>query len=473
MGVITSEDIPCGREFGPYPVGPSILDPGVGIAWRTQHFVEEEHKIKINPDLEPETWLPLVQTAKDIRDQNLEALLREGRVYYRVIRHIPALEELLVWYGDEFAAAIGLKDIKDGHNVTIDGSSYCCPYCKTDIRMYHSFLAHVAFLCPRLHGEPSGDKRNKTDQDLQKLDQRDGMTAESRKRKRSGGDENQNTIKRRSPHEEGQKETSHCQMKNDVMDDDVEDVQVGHGSGKSAFKRVEKKNPDVDNIVKSESAGGSFRRKSPPGGTFDQDGHPIHVPKPVTMTVSHASSSYLYTNNPFMSFLRRPNIQSGQEGEQSENFYGKIAQLFPQKLFELGSVLPANKPVDLRTNVTPTVSSICVQPTYPQSTSLEQRGSILPKPNTNMIERLLNTNPLLNAANPFIAATPFNLTQNWCAKCNATFRMTSDLVYHMRTHHKKETDQEKKKRGDKLRCNVCNETFRERHHLTRHMTSHL
>ena len=29
---------------------------------------------------------------------------------------------------------------------------------------------------------------------------------------------------------------------------------------------------------------------------------------------------------------------------------------------------------------------------------------------------------------------------NTCAKCGVTFRMTSDLVYHMRTHHSKLTN---------------------------------
>ena len=74
---------------------------------------------------------------------------------------------------------------------------------------------------------------------------------------------------------------------------------------------------------------------------------------------------------------------------------------------------------------------------------------------------------------PSLAALSFPQT-NWCAKCNATFRMTSDLVYHMRSHHKPSTslDPVKKKREEKLRCNICGETFRERHHLTRHMTSH-
>lgn len=64
--------------------------------------------------------------------------------------------------------------------------------------------------------------------------------------------------------------------------------------------------------------------------------------------------------------------------------------------------------------------------------------------------------------------------QNVCAKCNISFRMTSDLVYHMRSHHKNEScvDMNRRKREDKLKCPVCQESFRERHHLTRHMTAH-
>ncbi|OXA43427.1 PR domain zinc finger protein 8 [Folsomia candida] len=63
--------------------------------------------------------------------------------------------------------------------------------------------------------------------------------------------------------------------------------------------------------------------------------------------------------------------------------------------------------------------------------------------------------------------------QNVCAKCNIGFRMTSDLVYHMRSHHKRDTfDPLKKQREEKLKCPVCHESFRERHHLTRHMTAH-
>uniref|UniRef100_A0A8C2UHB5 Zinc finger protein 488 n=1 Tax=Chinchilla lanigera TaxID=34839 RepID=A0A8C2UHB5_CHILA len=67
-------------------------------------------------------------------------------------------------------------------------------------------------------------------------------------------------------------------------------------------------------------------------------------------------------------------------------------------------------------------------------------------------------------------------TQNWCARCNRSFRLTSDLVFHMRSHHKKEPagsePHPKLRRQEALTCPICHEYFRERHHLSRHMTSH-
>ncbi|XP_043106087.1 zinc finger protein 488 isoform X2 [Puntigrus tetrazona] len=57
--------------------------------------------------------------------------------------------------------------------------------------------------------------------------------------------------------------------------------------------------------------------------------------------------------------------------------------------------------------------------------------------------------------------------QNRCARCSVSFHVTSDLVQHMRSHHKRALS------GDqRLKCPGCKETFRERHHLSRHMTSH-
>lgn len=102
----------------------------------------------------------------------------------------------------------------------------------------------------------------------------------------------------------------------------------------------------------------------------------------------------------------------------------------------------------------------------------------------------LSTPPPADAATKLGAAAPFlsqpsvsalmppslmsltQATQNVCAKCNISFRMTSDLVYHMRSQHKREADPYKKRRNERLKCSICNESFRERHHLTRHMSAH-
>jgi hypothetical protein len=77
---------------------------------------------------------------------------------------------------------------------------------------------------------------------------------------------------------------------------------------------------------------------------------------------------------------------------------------------------------------------------------------------------------------------------NWCAKCSIQFRLTSELVHHIRVHHATrrhyhhhhQTSTELPTRkivtnsssSMSLTCHICYETFRERHHLTRHMTSH-
>lgn len=108
----------------------------------------------------------------------------------------------------------------------------------------------------------------------------------------------------------------------------------------------------------------------------------------------------------------------------------------------------------------------------------------------------LSQHPILSSIymlSPSLTALSYQAS-NVCAYCQQAFRMTSDLVYHMRSHHKKSVrnddvdgkglngEDEAKMDGKKakrdqpshpvLKCNICLETFRERHHLTRHMTSH-
>ncbi|KAL1139084.1 hypothetical protein AAG570_009145 [Ranatra chinensis] len=123
-------------------------------------------------------------------------------------------------------------------------------------------------------------------------------------------------------------------------------------------------------------------------------------------------------------------------------------------------------------------SAACKGKIYPGEV-LPYGGLAVPYPFVTLLTAAANVTAAAAAAAALLPPSLAALTlpaQNVCAKCNVSFRMTSDLVYHMRSHHKNDTlsvDSARRRREqDKLRCPVCNESFRERHHLTRHMTAH-
>ncbi|XP_056385086.1 uncharacterized protein LOC130281658 [Hyla sarda] len=102
---------------------------------------------------------------------------------------------------------------------------------------------------------------------------------------------------------------------------------------------------------------------------------------------------------------------------------------------------------------------------FPNSLAILPLSEMLPKWETPPSPQVL----------PPTFTTLGSTAQIWCAKCKLSFRMTSDLVLHMRLRHKKEAGVEtngKRPRELQLSCPVCYAYFRERHHLSRHMTSH-
>ncbi|CAF0882955.1 unnamed protein product [Rotaria sordida] len=112
---------------------------------------------------------------------------------------------------------------------------------------------------------------------------------------------------------------------------------------------------------------------------------------------------------------------------------------------------------------------------------------------TPITTSILSVNPWLMALHHLSqssSTTALANASNWCAKCSIQFRLTSELVHHIRVHHatrrsyhhhhqiSTETITPTRKTftnstsSMNLTCHICYETFRERHHLTRHMTSH-
>lgn len=140
-----------------------------------------------------------------------------------------------------------------------------------------------------------------------------------------------------------------------------------------------------------------------------------------------------------------------------------------------GSLTNGNTPN--RTAFLPSVLPLNFQSSALLFKDLPKQLPLLPSanlwPKTSRLQQLCTT-PLQSLLPPSVSSLSLPM-QNWCAKCNISFHMTSDLVQHMRSQHKRGMSDEKQPRhsNERLKCPICNEAFRERHHLSRHMTSHI
>ena len=58
-------------------------------------------------------WVPYVQAARDTDEQNMEAIIDDGQLYFRVTRNVCCNSELLIWYSEKLAARIGVPELRD------------------------------------------------------------------------------------------------------------------------------------------------------------------------------------------------------------------------------------------------------------------------------------------------------------------------------------------------------------------------
>ncbi|XP_076315759.1 zinc finger protein 488-like [Tachypleus tridentatus] len=212
--------------------------------------------------------------------------------------------------------------------------------------------------------------------------------------------------------------------------------------------------------------------------------NPIFPSLPVSTV---ASSRELFSSHLELSFvpelsLSRSSLTSNtlddtqnslalSRGFSDQSFTEDTRNVLSTKLFHSSFDSRGLKLGDLRPWSISNTNSLSFQHTQLQNIPLSSSKYFSTHLNSNVPTTKTVAPPIISYFPQTLTALPFP-TQNWCAKCNATFRMTSDLVYHMRTHHKREPIRVKTKREEKLKCTLCNESFRERHHLTRHMTSH-
>ncbi|KAL3875719.1 hypothetical protein ACJMK2_033644 [Sinanodonta woodiana] len=463
MGVITEYDIDYGRIFGPFPSIENI-DSAHFIGLLTKDTLNDSHRISIDVRGERNAtaileWLPYIQAARTEEEQNMEAYTKDdGKIYYRTLRIIRAKETLFVWYSKDFAQILGIPTLKRS-NANDPNRIYSCELCRQEFKFPFSYLAHVRFQCiqrdgfngsfsfdyptvhflsvsrvleKRLHPSPTVEPHGKRKSD------HEIMTVSPKKMAIEG-----KTVFLPKPRREqnGSPSPIKCDMQ--------EPWSAFRKVAKGQSKESEENNSDIYHIQHPLEQSGAGR------GTLDY-----------TEIQGVNSKSYIF-RNPF-----------------ENGGLNNIGMLLSSNLMMSAGNMRRNIPVmngrQLRNGIQPGSNlsdgkSIIghVNDVLSKQFLMEEfRKYQLPfiRSSNPMVEQILKSGPSSTMIHSPLLT--LNLAQNWCAKCNTTFRMTSDLVYHMKSHHKREFDPVKKKRDDKLKCNVCQETFKERHHLTRHMTSH-
>ncbi|XP_040077916.1 histone-lysine N-methyltransferase PRDM9-like isoform X5 [Ixodes scapularis] len=161
---VPSEDeffycLECGEDrHGDCPVhGPLEFVKDTPVRGRGGYLVDAR-------PLSESNWMRYVNCAPSENSQNLVAFQHRGGVYYQTRAKIAPGTELLVWYGDEFGAELGLVEAKDGAQKkhqekapSLEGpvQTFACGDCDS----VFASLEHLQGHRKRMHGRRGGRHR--------------------------------------------------------------------------------------------------------------------------------------------------------------------------------------------------------------------------------------------------------------------------------------------------------------------------
>ncbi|XP_068597858.1 zinc finger protein 488 [Brachionichthys hirsutus] len=472
--LVVTRRIPAGTCFGPCALQNAFYDTIAFIAQKSCDKRAKSHVFRVDPEAMRDcalvlSWLRLVQAARNGEEQNTEAFLKAGQLYVRTVRDVGEEEELLVWYDPELSHLLGFTCTSRGSS-----EEFKCGSCNEPFKNEYPFLAHCRFTCPQVRSvpwsrevydhKPVEVKRQRRVTDFHNI-------ARDLEHKKSGSsDEAEVSSKRRKSEDmlcpKGRK-TVLLEKTNMSNYDNITQLSVscdaasGDASPSGGKLKAEKIKP-ADLGRKNEDLAEAREAK----GAFTHDRELDVVPR------SGARSSAFSL------------VPSNSRGEQKSAFCkpSKIISAHdPHAHFSTVPSNPCNRLEEMADGFTSRTvmgySNLMSGdlPAVPSPVAQNHAFHYAPEHWS-----CRSAGAQLQTASSFTILPPtftcFGVSvQNWCAKCNLSFRMTSDLVFHMRSHHKKEfaaESQVRRRREEKLTCPICHEYFRERHHLSRHMTSH-
>ncbi|XP_076830683.1 zinc finger protein 488 [Brachyhypopomus gauderio] len=485
--VQVTQDIPAGTSFGPCVLHNTFYDTIAFIALKSLDKREKSFVFRVDPEAMKSSpfvvpWLRLVQAAMNTEEQNTEAYLKSGQLYFRTIRDVRQGEELLVWYDEELSRLLGFSDVK----TRALSEDFLCGRCGQIFKNENPFLAHCRFLCAQVRTDiiRADSEQKQTEVKRQRKVTDFHNIARDLEHKKPGNAEDNLTTRKRKPEEtlsprsrkpvllEKTNITNHTNItemsKNDIYDQDLmgpsiklseDSMSVYEKTDKSGSDTAKSTEPQYEQTLLKDAV-----RQNQSGSSYQPDGE-------ASVGLQSGSSAFSCVlpgraHEPQRSAFCKPSKRFNTEGPQRP-----VPPLCsPQKPPEISETYNS-KTVGYR-NLLASHLFQC-DPSTQTLMSGPSKGSYHFQ-HEHWTNGQLQANPSLSILPPTFSSLAVSV-QNWCAKCNLSFRMTSDLVFHMRSHHKKEfatESQVRRRREEKLTCPICNEYFRERHHLSRHMTSH-
>ncbi|KAF7645417.1 hypothetical protein LDENG_00204850 [Lucifuga dentata] len=465
--VVVTRSIPAGSSFGPCVLQNTFYDTIAFIAHKSCDKRTKSYVFRVDPEAMRNSalvlsWLRLAQTARNGEERNTEAFVKAGQLYVRTTRDVQQEEELLVWYDQELSRLLGFTDITTkGPNEELT-----CGRCNEVFRNEFPFLAHCRFLCAQVKNdawslEAYEHRHLETKQQHRVTDFHN--IARDLERKKSGNEDAGNSPGKRKYEETLCPKSRKTVLLEKTNISDANNItqliaDCGQAAGDASASDVKLKDQVILNWG---CKNGSSAEAGDSKWDFAQDREMDR-----SETAQRSFSLLLSEQREQKSAFCKPSKRTS--GDPSAHL-SAAASAPSSRLEEMADSFASRTGVGYNNLMASSILRADLQ-TLPAQAAFRYA----PEHWSRSMGAQLQTNSSLTILPPTF--TSFGVSvQNWCAKCNLSFRMTSDLVFHMRSHHKKEfaaESQVRRRREEKLTCSICHEYFRERHHLSRHMTSH-
>ncbi|GIX95003.1 PR domain zinc finger protein 8 [Caerostris extrusa] len=322
------------------------------------------------------SWLAHILPARNPNEQTLEIIVKGAALLSNPSRALPG-EELRAWFGQDLADILKLPVIPP--NVMEGKKRFECMLCQEQFENPFPVVAHLMYRCRRKDQGMSNLRNPFRKQNGGRVKNFDIATLTDM------NDSDNRSEPPRSPQSPTSSVTSDTAKVTDANGDSLSEA---NGKGRKELK--------ISTSTLRPQKVQDILRKSEHSPAID--GHMTSAFAPNTKlptTVSNASGTI------------------HQQLKMAEEFKGmrKMSSLAESGGYEL-------------TLMSPTLNDVYACPLCHQLSSMH--------PNPNPLDVFSGSKglppPLIPFLPPSLAALSFP-SQNWCAKCNASFRMTSDLVY--------------------------------------------